>query len=265
MGDHSLQQLLNPVFRWSFSQWETYNQCPFRWKCQSILKLPRGDAGPAAARGTDLHDRVENYIKGENDLADITIGAGKLFYFVGDESHKPPLRQAVVHPRYVPILDEFKNHPNGARHTELKLAFDHEWDLLPFTDKRASCIMVLDAVRSGGAWNGLDKGKDDGIVWVGEWKSGKPKDTHGDQRKMYAMAGLKYFLAKEVRVTTFYLEDTAPPARLTAADTAFVKLTDMWSHRRDLMMRDEICAPRPGFYCKWCDYRASNGGPCKFG
>lgn len=241
----------SPVFRWSFSQWETYDTCPAKWKYQSVLKLPRTpmeeDSPPA--RGLRLHDRVERYIKGETDAQDLLVASGK---------------EAVVHPRYIPIIEEFKSHPNGARYTEHKLAFDHEWYLVPNNLPTASCIMVLDAVRSGGAWQGSEKGQDEGLVRIGEWKSGKPKDSHADQRKMYAMGGLKAWLADSVEVTTYYLEDTAPPARFTASASAFDKLTAMWSSRRDLMMRDEICAPRPGFYCRWCDYAASKGGPCRF-
>ena len=243
------------TFRWSFSQWENYDQCPFRWKCTSVLKLPRTPAGPAAARGIHMHDRAEQYIKGELDDPNSPDVMNVMF---GDK--KP----AVVHPRYIPILDEFKHHVNGARHTEYKLGFDSEWYLNSAVSKYTSCVMVLDAVRSGGAWQGAQAGMDDGVVRIGEWKSGKPKDTHADQRKMYAIGGLKAWLADRVEVTTYYLEDTAPPARFVATASAYPKLTALWSERRDLMIRDEMCAPRPGFYCRWCDFAASKGGPCRF-
>lgn len=248
---------MSEVFRWSFSQWEAYNQCPAKWNFQSRLKLPRSPAGAPAQRGLDLHDRVENYIEGRNpasDLLESGPGVRQGIEFV----------RATVHPKYIPIFDEFKNHPNGARHTEYKLGFDKDWYLTSPNHKEASCIMVLDAVRSGGAWQGKEKGKDDGVVRIGEWKSGKPKDTHADQRKMYAIGGIKTWLADRVEVTTYYLEDTAPPQRFVASASAYPKLIALWSERRDLMMRDEMCAPRPGFYCRWCDYAASKGGPCKF-
>ncbi len=242
------------TFRWSFSQWENYQECPFRWKCQSILKLPRTPAGPAAARGIHMHDRAEKYIKGEID--DPNDFPEELRF-----GNKTP---AIIAKKYIPILDEFKTHPNGARHTEYKLGFDADWFLTAAVSPSASCIMVLDAVRSGGAWEGQEAGVDDGIVRVAEWKSGKPKDTHGDQRKMYAIGGLKAWMAERVEVTTYYLEDTAPPQRFTATASAYPKLTALWSERRDLMMRDEMCSPRPGYYCSWCDYAASKGGPCRF-
>jgi hypothetical protein len=223
---------IKPIFRWSFSQWETYNACPAKWNYQSRLKLPRSPPGPAAARGIRIHDGVEEYIMNQADA--------------------PPPE---VKSKYIPILDAFKNHENGDRGCEKKLAYDKDWLICGHKDPTASCIAILDAFRMG----------NDGVLHIGEWKSGKPKDTHGDQRKLYATFGLKHWRAEMVRVTTYYLEDTAPPEQLAVKASAFPKLVDLWGTRRDLMERDQICAPRPGYHCNWCDFSAKRGGPCKFG
>lgn len=223
---------IKPIFRWSFSQWEAYQQCPAKWNYQSRMKLPRSEPGPAAARGLRIHDGVEKFIKNEADEL-----------------------PAEVAKRYIPIIQEFKNHENGDRYTEKKLAFDNDWRVCSPRDPTASCIAILDAARY----------TNDLMLHVAEWKSGKPKDTHGDQRKLYAMAGLLHWRAPTVRVTTYYLEDTAPPVQLVAKETALPKLTELWDGRRNLMQKDEICGPRPGYYCTWCDYAASKGGPCQFG
>jgi hypothetical protein len=223
---------VKPIFRWSFSQWESYSSCPARWKYRHRDKLPGKPPGPAAARGLRIHDEVEQYITGGR--AD------------------PP---AEVAKKYYPILDEFKNHENGDRYCEQMIVFDSEWAQCGRHDPQAALIMVLDALRFA----------NDGVLHIGEWKSGRPKDTHGDQRKMYALGGLKkYKNPVEVRVTTYYLEDTAPPQQLVVKPTAEEKLVTLWTDRKALMERDEICAPRPGIHCRWCDYAASKGGPCRF-
>jgi hypothetical protein len=106
-------------FRWSFSQWETYDTCPQKWKYQSVDKLPRMPPGPAAARGLDMHDRCENYITGQIDLDTLVNGtSGQMF---GSK------KAAKVHEDYLPVLDAFREHPNGDRHVEKKMAFDYEW------------------------------------------------------------------------------------------------------------------------------------------
>lgn len=229
----------NPPFRWSFSQWETYQACPAKWNFGSRLKLPRKPPGPAAARGLEIHDSVEKYICGG----------------------PPEALHPAVKAKYIPILDEFRNHPNGDRHTEKKLAFDSEWYLTGTTTKWAACIGVLDAVRFI-----RPHAVNIGVLHVGEWKSGKPKDTHVDQRKLYAMFGMKAWLADEVYVTTYYLEDTGPPQRLALKSmSGFETLKTLWNERIHMMQRDEICAPKPSYQCNWCDFSKKNGGPCIFG
>jgi hypothetical protein len=235
--------ILASSFRWSFSQWETYNQCPAKWKFKSVLKLPGLPPGPAATRGLEIHDSVEHYILSPGRAADTLHHA--------------------VKPKYIPVLDEFKNHGNGDRHTELKLAFTKDWGLVQgITGELTWCVMVLDAARVGDGW----KKTEPCVVRVGEWKSGKPKDTHGDQRKLYALGALlKWPFADSVEVTTYYLEDTGPPQRLTASKSAEDKLKDLWQGRVEQMQGDSFCAPKPSMACNWCDYAKKKGGPCAFG
>lgn len=234
-------------FRWSFSQWENYNGCPARWNFKSVLKYPGSPPGPAAARGLDMHDRVERYIKGEIEAEECINGDPNVRF--GSK------KAAVINVKYLHVLDQFREHPNGDRYTEHKLGFDAEWYLSGAISKTAACIGLLDAVRYDGS-----------ILHVGEWKSGKPKDTHGDQRKIYALFGLRKWVdADQVEVTTYYLEDTAPPQKLTVKPTAEQKLKDLWNGRIEQMQKDKILAPKPSEACFWCDYAKKKGGPCQFG
>lgn len=240
-------------FRWSFSQWESYDSCPARWKYKNVLRLPSQPPGPAAARGLDLHDRVEKYILGELPASALTQRDPEKRF--GD---KP---QAKVAPKYMEILDSYRNHPNGDRYTERKLAFDNGFFLCSPKSELAACIAVLDAAKFN-----RPTYTDQGILDIGEWKSGSPKETHVDQRKLYALFGLRAWLADEVRVTTYYLEhENTPPQRLVVKASATDKLKTIWLTRANQMATDEFCGPRPGFYCSWCDYAKSKGGPCSFG
>lgn len=232
-----------PNFRWSFSQWEAYQQCPQKWKFASIMKLPRKPPGPAAARGLEIHNSVDRYIQGE--------GAHVLH---------PAINQ-----KYIPIFDQFKNHPNGDRYTEKRLAFDPGWHLCGTQSRFVACVAVLDAVRAGGDRNDKHDLHTD-TVFVGEWKSGKPKDTHEDQRKLYAMFAWKAWIAARVEVTTYYLEDTEKPQKLVLkSEEGFERMKTLWEGRINEMRTNEICAPRPGYHCNWCDFAKKNGGPCQFG
>ena len=233
---------MTPNFRWSFSQWEAYDQCPAKWKFQSVLKLPRGAPGPAAARGLNMHDSVERYIGGE------------------DES----VLHSDIARKYIPIFDEIRNHPNGDRGCEKRLGMDAEWNLSGGVSAGPASLTAVVAVLD--AYTYLKPtNSDKGVLKIYEWKSGKPKDTHADQRSLYITFGMKAWLADEVIATTYYLEDTAPPQRSTlSTQSGWEKLRDKWDQRASLMARDTICAPKPSYKCRWCDYRKSAGGPCIF-
>jgi len=220
--------------RWSFSQWETYNSCPAKWKFGSVMKLPRQPPGPAAARGLEIHDSVEKYIH------------------TGDRS----VLHGAIKSKYIPIFDELRNHENGDTYTELKLGFDVDWAVSPPASPYTSCIAIMDGVRYA----------NDGTAHVYEWKSGKPKETHADQRKLYAVAAQIKYKAAKVNVTTFYLEDTEVPQRIVVSERGVRNtLIPLWDGRIAMMLRDEFCAPKPSFGCNWCDFSKKKGGPCKFG
>lgn len=236
-----------PTFRWSFSQWETYQACPAKWKFRYRMRLPGLPPGPAAARGTQAHKRVDNYIMGvDSSLHNLLI-----WNTVSEEGYFP----AAIDKRYLPVINAYRDHENGDKGAEKKLGLDVNWKPHPPTSPCASAIGVLDAYRF----------TNDKILHVAEWKTGQPKDTHADQRSLYALFGLTHWLPDEVYVTTYYLEHTADPVRLKATPDALPRLIDKWQGRIDQMRNDEMCAPRPGFYCKWCDYSKTRGGPCQFG
>lgn len=234
-------------WRWSFSQWENYNGCPARWKYKSVLKLPSAPPGPAAARGLLIHSTIEDYIAQRTDVA-----------------HKD------IKPNYYPIFDQYRNHPNGERHNEYRMSLADDWSIAtPTTSERTWCVVILDAVRVGDEHKGPHSERTTPLIaHVGEWKSGKPKDTHADQRKLYALAAaIRWQMVDEVHVTTHYVEGTEKSQRLKVAntDSARGKLKELWERRVHMMRNDAICAPKPGMQCNWCDYSKRKGGPCVFG
>lgn len=231
---NDLDPILQPVkLRWSFSQWATYAQCPAKWRFGSVMKLQRAPPGPAASRGLEVHASVEKYVVSGN--------AGDLHGCIKD--------------KYIPIFDELREHHNGDMHLEKKLGFDVDWAVSPPQAATTACIAILDAVRFC----------DDGTAIVYEWKSGKPKDEHADQRKLYAVAAAINWRATKTVVTTYYLEDTMAPQRITVSESGVEKLKTMWDGRIAEMLRDQFCAPRPSYQCAWCDFSKKRGGPCQFG
>lgn len=232
-------------FKWSFSSWGAYNTCPAKYKFKYEQKLKGLPPGPAAARGIEIHDSIDQYIANESPNLE-------------------SLHSAIDQSYMLPIMEVLRDHPNGERHTELPLYLTAEWE---DTIKAFRwCTMILDAVRFGGDWRVKD-GSDPhhNIVTIYEWKSGSPKDDHKDQRSLYALGALtRWQHAEEARVKTIYVEGKHPPSQLTVKRSGREKLIKIWQDRVDLIQRDQIKAPRPGMYCRWCDYAKDRGGPCQF-
>lgn len=227
------------IKRNSFSQWENYDECPQRWRFKSVEKLPTGPAGPAAKRGSDIHETIENYINGALE-----------------HTLHPAIKQD-----YYGVFEKYRLWDlGGDRWTEKKIALSRDFGWVSPEDPNAYVIMVFDVVAFS-----RKKASDPGIVDIGEWKSGKWKPRHKDQRSLYTLGALTWWQADESAATTHYVEGTAESERLKATSASIPKLIKIWDERFGMMEKDKICAPRPGIYCNWCDFSRQKGGPCKVG
>ena len=226
--------------RLSYSQWQTYARCPFLWKAKYILGIKDVYTGPAAERGSNIHNWIENYILRRSDRLpwDETGGIER----VPKLGKKHPLQG---------VVDRLRNWPNGDLYAEKKFGFDIDWTPYPTDSDLTAFVTIMDAVASA-----------NGVVEIAEWKSGKPSADHADQRLLYALAGLRVFLPKEVVVTTYYIDLTSDPKRIRVPAAAEQELKDMWSGRRETIINDKILAPRPNDKCCYCHVRKSKGGPC---
>lgn len=226
--------------RLSYSMYQCYTGCPMKYKFKYLMKLKDPFTGPAAERGTQIHNRIEHYIRGYD--VKLPWDAERPMDKVPALGREHPLQG---------VADRFRNWPNGDKHAEKKFGFDIDWTPYPHDSDNTAYVVVFDAAACR-----------DGTVEIAEWKSGKPSDSHADQRLFYSLAGLRIWLPKKVQVTTYYVDMTGPAKRITVTDNDEKELRDMWSQRREQIVNDNILAPNPGYGCKWCHYRKSNGGPC---
>jgi hypothetical protein len=61
-------KLTPPIKTWSFSGLQKFEECPYHIFLQKVKKLP-DPSGPAAQRGSEIHDKAEQYVDGRiNDL-----------------------------------------------------------------------------------------------------------------------------------------------------------------------------------------------------
>lgn len=212
---------------WSYSKLSKYERCPAQKQFQYDLKVEVvRSQSPQAARGNEMHEALETYL-GKEEAPDWM---------------KP----------HLPHLERYQE---GAKERVIKLM--EGWVPVPTDDERwLICIIDLQHVE------------DQKWATIIDYKSGKRYPDHAKQLELYCIAALSEDLELERAEGKCYYLDEPPGAWGTPVFVTRDQLEHLkgqWMNRVLMMEADSECAPRPGWYCKWCDYRKSNAGPCRFG
>lgn len=217
---------------WSFSRWQDYTRCPAFARYKHLLKL-RAPAGPAADRGTLIHNDAEAYILGKTKRMPEEL--------TGLRREYTALRALGVKGKLV---------------TEQMWGFDREWRPC---DPKAWDVCWL-RVKADVVY--LLKPT---VLAVDDHKSGRRKDDeHGQQLSLYGLSALlRYPKVQEVRGRMLYVDkhDKLP---LTFHRRDVEGLKTKWEHNVAFMFADKRFAPRPSNACTWCQFSKAKGGPCKF-
>jgi len=221
------------ITAWSFSRWNTYETCPLKAKFLYIDKLREPD-NAAQARGTAIHKKAEDYVTG----ATTPTVPGELKFFAA----------------------EFKKLRKLGAQVELQWAFRSDWSPTDWFARDAWCRIKLDALVS-------IKGK---VVLI-DYKTGRQYPEHEDQLSLYALGGFCSLpLAKEIEAQDWYLDEgklRPEQERILGEDyqrSDMEALKKDWAKKTKLMLTDQNFKPKPGDGCRFCHFRKSNGGPCKF-
>jgi len=219
------------VTAWSYSRYADYAQCPFKFKCKHIDRLP--DPGSAAMqRGNTIHKLAEDYTLGK-----IKKCPPELKHFAGQFKELQKLS---------PIVEQAWGYRSDWTWTGKPNWFgDDVW----FRAK-ADLMVVYD----------------DATADLIDHKTGKKYQTNKDQVELFALAGFKrYPHLTEINTRLWYLDqptDNEVVLSYTAKDAALIQKG--WSKKVIPMFADRKFAPRPNDKCHWCTFRKANGGPCKF-
>ena len=215
--------------RWSYSAWQTYKQCPFKYKCAYIDKLPRGSS-EALDKGNAIHLQAENFLNRVTTAVPPTL-------MKFDKHLKSLLRQ------------------KGLK-VEQALAFTDQWEPCPWDDPLAWLRMKLDVLHPLGG-NG---------AFVGDWKTGKVYPDHPEQLGIYALGCFKGLDSDIVIAEDWYVDSgVKSKPELFNRDVDERPLQRMWEGRVERMEVDKTWAPTVNKFCKWCAFSKGKGGPCKHG
>lgn len=180
----------------------------------------------AASRGTDKHKMVELFLKNEGELDDSLSFYSEFFSGL----------------KTLPVCEP-----------ESRFAMDSEWHVSSWDQSSLRGVMDLKVVGDTGAHT------------VYEFKTGKKYQDHYDQNQLYGVVELcSHPELAEVDVYGIYL-DLGETTWYKFNRDMLPAMTTTWDIRLKRMDEPASHVPNPGYYCRWCAYGKTNGGPCSFG
>lgn len=225
---------------WSYSRWETYEQCPLRVRYKYIDKIP-DPPGPALERGTKIHTIIEDYLTGKTTK-------------VPEEIEK--------------LADYYRQLKANKPLVEREIAFTSKWVETDWFAADTWCRIKIDALfvfKNKPKTSKITDHKTGGV----DKRTGKLKNDiahYMAQLELYALATLIIMPKIESVETELAFVDAgetiSSPKVFTRDDLR--DLIMKWEDRIQPMLNDTIYSARPGWYCGWCNYSKKNGGQCQW-
>ncbi len=223
------------ITAFSYSRLSDYERCPRFFKFKHVERRYEPKS-PHMQRGIDIHNEAEKFLCGETDLfPDSCANYEEEFY------EARSLR---------PIVEQ-------------KWAFDRNWRPVGFFDKSVYVRIIMDMCLP----------YPDGTLDVIDLKTGKlpygDDQTYRDQMRLFSVGGYFQFRRdgiKKVTTRLWYLDHDAENAvEEDFSEAQILEFKEEFEDRAEPMFNDNAFAPRPNDKCRFCHWRASNGGPCEFG
>jgi len=206
----------------SYSGKKLFKQCPKRWYHTYVLG-EREPSGPAAERGTRLHDKLEQFF---------LRGTG----YPQDDKVLAPWR------RVMEALTLYDPSPEAA------LAVNKDWEPVDFDSP--------DAFYRGKADLKFSRS---GEVHIFDWKSGKKYPDHEEQGMSYVAMAPEHTLAHTCFV---YLDSPLDMLEFQYTPTQREDhIAELINEINEIRATTEFL-PKPNDGCKWCPLSWRKGGEC---
>ena len=215
---------LGPLNTWSMSRLLDFGSCEYKVYLSRVKKMP-DPSGPAAERGTQIHDHIENYIRGDHDKVIKEMrGFIKLIDLLRDE--------------YV----------EGRVEMEGDWAFTRDWVTTGWAVDDTWARFKLDAYHQQDATSAA----------IYDWKTGRKfgnEMKHAEQAFGYAVASFARFPELEYVSTKMVYLDQNTDMIGSYTRKQVDMLRPSLEKRADIMTTATEFNPRPSFHaCRWCPH-----------
>tara|TARA_R110000824_G_scaffold62813_4_gene166026 strand:+ start:636 stop:1385 length:750 start_codon:yes stop_codon:yes gene_type:complete len=220
---------------WSYSALKTFEECAYRTYISKVKKV-REESGPAAQRGTEIHQQAEDYVNGKiGDLPDTLLKFKNEFEI---------LRR---------LYDEAKVELEG------EWGFSIDWKPVAWFGKDTWARIKLDALVN----------QDETSARVIDYKTGKKfgnEISHGQQALLYAIGTfMRYPHLDYIQTEMWYLDKGETTIKSYTRDQAMIFMPGI--HRRAIKMTTATrYDPTPSkTACRWCSYSKGDEPQCVWG
>ena len=226
---------LGLVPAWSYSALKTFETCPYRTYISKVKKI-REDFGPAAERGTRIHDEAEKYVR--HELGELPDSLKK----------------------FAEKFSELKELFTEAKvETEGEWGFTLSWEPTGWLSPDTWARVKLDALVH----------EDEKSARVIDYKTGKQignEIAHSQQALIYAIATFfRYPDLDSVNTELWYLDHGTTMEQAYTRDEAMVFMPKL--HERAIAMTTATkFTPNPSTYnCRWCSFGKGAEPHCEWG
>lgn len=225
---------LGEIKSWSYSGLKVFEQCPFRSYLARVKKI-REESGPAAERGTVIHQEAEDYVNG-------TLG-----------EFPDTLKK---------FKDDFEELRNGFINAQVELegdwGFDVEWKAVGWNEKATWARVKLDALVH----------QDETSARVIDYKTGKKwgnEIAHSQQALLYAIATfMRYPNIQFIQTEIWYLDKGETTTKQFTREQA-MQFMPNWHKRAVRMTTADNFQPTPSKdACRWCQYGQGDEPLCEW-
>lgn len=228
-----------PLPNFSFSGLKTFESCPWKRFLEKVKGF-RQEAGPAATRGSEYHDLIEQYIRGNID--------------------KLPKMKEIPHEYITRLRQDFEM---GSIQLEEKWCVDKNWNTVDLGSHWG--LFIIDCYIKEGFTSGC----------IIDWKTGKSRYNemkHAEQLMFYAVAAFaRYPYLEYVKVCCCYIDEGHISLERGYSRETMDAMRKQITKRALIMTTATTFEPHPSKQnCKWCslktDIDEETGRPiCEWG
>ncbi|MFH0950863.1 MAG: UvrD-helicase domain-containing protein [bacterium] len=244
--------------RFSFSQLETFNLCPWRYKYEHILQIPLPPKATTVF-GRVMHNTVRAFLQpllpGQPQQADL----------FGQPIATPDLSWVRLEKLYAEYwqdngfadrqeADKYQKQGRLSLQNWLKALIANPWPKIEMLEK--SFIWKIKDCSLVGAIDRVDR-LSDGSLAIIDYKTGNPKDRLGlDDKKqllIYQLALEQIIQQPVTQLAYYYLTDNSQQS-FTAKSAELDKTRDYVLETIERIKKFDF-TPTPGHACQFCDFR----------